>query len=135
MMMFRAHRFLKDGRREPSIDGDRSAERHELRTTIARMLRHFVDVEPKARMPFERTRELACECFDLGIAKAGIEDQRVDVNSKAHGAMNVRFDIVVESIPLLRRGEVDETHSGCRTERGRLETGIGKAECAARRDF
>src|SRR6185369_12718857 len=49
--------------------------------------------------------------------------------------MNVRFDVVVEVVPLIRCGELDETHSRRSTERGRVEAGIGIAERAARRDF
>lgn len=98
------------------------------------MLRHLVDMEAKAWVPFERTRELARERFDIGVPKAGVEDKRLHVESKSKGAMNVRFDVVVESIPLIRCGEINETHARRRTERGRIEAGIGKAECAARRD-
>src|SRR5688572_17005215 len=98
------------------------------------MLRHLVDMEAKARVPFERTRKLERERLDLGIAEAWVEDERLHVGSKAKGAMYVRFDVVVETVPLIRCGEVDETHSRCSTERRRVETGIGIAKCATRRD-
>lgn len=99
------------------------------------MSRHVVDMKAKARVPFERTREFACKRFDLGVAKAGVEHQRLHVGGKAHGAMNMRFNVVVEAVPFFSCGEVDETHSRRRTERGRLEAGVGKTECASRRDF
>ena len=91
-------------------------------------------MEAKAWVPFKRARELERERLDLGVAEAWVEDERLHVGSKAKGAMNVRFDIVVEAVPLIRGGEVDETHSRRSTERGRVEAGIGKAKCAARRD-
>src|SRR6185369_13769338 len=50
------------------------------------------------------------------------------------GAMNVRFDVVVEFVPLIRYGKVDETHSRRGTERRWVGGGIGIAKCAARRD-
>src|SRR5688572_17326157 len=98
------------------------------------MQRHLVDMEAKARVPFEGTRELEREGLDLGVAEAWVEDEGLHVGSKAKGAMNVRFDVVVEAVPLIRCGEVDETHSRRSTERRGLEAGIGVAECAARRD-
>jgi len=92
-------------------------------------------MEAKARVPFERTRELERERLDIGVAEAWVEDERLHVGSKAKGAMNVRFDVVVEAVPLIRCGEVDETHSRRSTERRWVEAGIGIAKCAARRDF
>src|SRR5688572_3977808 len=98
------------------------------------MQRHLVDMEAKARVPFERTRELERERLDLGVAEALVKDEGLHVGGKAKGAMNVRFDVVVEAVPLIRCGEVDETHSRRSSERGRIEAGIGIAKCAARCD-
>ena len=83
----------------------------------------------------ERTRELERERLDFGVAEAWVEDEGLHVGSKAKGAMNVRFDVVVEAVPRIRCGEVDETHSRRSTERRRVEAGIGIAKCAARRDL
>jgi len=86
-------------------------------------------------VPFERTRELERERLDLGVAEAWVENERLYVGRKAKGAVNVRFDVVVELVPLIRCGEVDETHSRRNTERGRVVACIGIAECAARRNI
>ena len=111
-----------------------STERHVLHATIVWIKRHLVYMKAKARVPFERTGKLEREFLNLGIAEARVEDKCLHVGSKSKRAMNVRFDVVVEVVPLFRCGEVDETHSRCRTERGRVEAGIGKAKCAACRD-
>ncbi len=135
VMTFRAHCHFKDVWREPSIDRNRPSQRHVLWPTITWMLRHLVDVEAKARVPFKLAWELKRECLDLGIAEARIEDERLHVDRKAKRAMHVRFDVVVEAVPLIRDGEFHETRSRSRTERGRVEAGIGKAKSAARRDL
>ena len=57
------------------------------------MQRHLVDMEPKAPVPFERTRELERERLDLGVAEAWVEDEGLHVGSKAKGTMNVRLDV------------------------------------------
>ena len=90
-------------------------------------------MKAKARVPFERTWELERERLDLGVAEAWIEDERLHIASKPKGTMNVRLDVVVEAIPLIGCGEVDRTHSSRRTERRRVEAGIGIADCAALR--
>ena len=54
------------------------------------MLRHLVDMEAKARMPFERTLEFARERFDLGVAKAWVENERVHVGGKATESARLR---------------------------------------------
>ena len=51
------------------------------------------------------------ERLDLSVAEAWVENERLYVGSKAKGAMNVRFDVVVEVVLLIRCGEVNETHS------------------------
>src|ERR1043166_1374568 len=99
------------------------------------MQRHLVDREAKAWVPFESTGELERERLDFSVTEAWVENERLYVGRKAKGAVHVRFDVVVELVPLTRCGEVDETHSRRNTERGRVVAGIGIAECAARRDF
>lgn len=85
-------------------------------------------------MPFERTGELEHERLDLGVAEAWVEDECLHVSRKAKRAGDMRFDVVVQAVALIRGGEVEETHSRRRTERRRVEAGIGIPECAARRD-
>ena len=56
------------------------------------MLRHLVDMEVKARVPFERTKELERERLNHGVAETWVEHERLHIGSKAKRAMNVRFD-------------------------------------------
>jgi hypothetical protein len=56
------------------------------------MLRHLVDMEAKAWVPFERTGELAREHLDFGVAKARVEHTLT--NPRGEFSLSVRAGTV-----------------------------------------
>ena len=67
-------------------------------------------MQTEARVPLDRTGELAGQRLDFGIPKTGIEYECLDVGGESERTVDVRFDVVIEDVVAISLRELDKCH-------------------------